>query len=113
MATRRVPTSIPASEFAAVVNQAKREIRHDVKAGVVPASVRSFSRLHDYVDANDYGGFAIEKTASPTFDRLVRSERRSDRILQTRIDFVNKVHEALDAWLKTGGLKPTKRTRAR
>jgi hypothetical protein len=109
MATRRVPTSIPASEFAAVINQAKREIRYDVKAGVVPASVRSFSRLHDYVDANEYGGFAIEETASPTFDRLARSDRRSDRTLQARIDFINKVQDALDAWLKAGGLKPAKR----
>lgn len=29
-------------------------IRNDQHAGAVPASVRSFAELHDYVDANDY-----------------------------------------------------------
>ncbi len=34
-------------------------IKSDVEAGIVPASVRSFSELHDYVDANDYGLEAV------------------------------------------------------
>lgn len=31
------------------------EIRQDVACGIVPATVASFSELHDHVDANDYG----------------------------------------------------------
>src|SRR5438874_1072359 len=32
------------------------DVTVDVKAGRVPITVRSFSQLHDYVDANGYGG---------------------------------------------------------
>jgi len=36
--------------------RAKREVLADVASGVVPATVQTFSELHDYVDANGYGG---------------------------------------------------------
>jgi len=39
-----------------VVARAQREIIDHVGAGVVPATVASFGELHDYVDANGYGG---------------------------------------------------------
>lgn len=32
------------------------EIIADVQIGVVPRSVRTFSELHNHVDANEYGG---------------------------------------------------------
>ena len=32
------------------------DVTVDVKAGRVPITVKSFSQLHDYVDANGYGG---------------------------------------------------------
>lgn len=34
----------------------KFEILTDMQAGIVPRSVGNFSELHDYVDANCYGG---------------------------------------------------------
>ena len=36
--------------------RAIREILEDMKNGVVPEHVSTFSELHDYVDANEYGG---------------------------------------------------------
>ena len=39
------------------IEQMKQEILEDIKAGRVPADCPSFSSLHDYVDANCYGGF--------------------------------------------------------
>lgn len=38
------------------VEQGKREILEDISNGRVPADVRDFSHLHDFVDANEYGG---------------------------------------------------------
>ena len=46
--------TIPTLE--ATVRRMKKEILADVVAGVVPDTVRSFAALHDYVDANRYGG---------------------------------------------------------
>lgn len=34
----------------------KAEILQDVKAGIVPSTVSEFAELHDFVDANCYGG---------------------------------------------------------
>jgi len=34
---------------------ATAQIRADVADGKVPATVRTFAELHDYVDANEYG----------------------------------------------------------
>jgi hypothetical protein len=38
------------------IDRAKAEVRHDIECGTVPLSVKSFSDLHSYVDANYYGG---------------------------------------------------------
>ena len=39
------------------IERMKQEILDDIEAGRVPADCPSFSSLHDYVDANCYGGF--------------------------------------------------------
>lgn len=67
-----------------VVERAKAEILKDIAKGVVPDSVASFSELHDYVDANWYGG-AFEGE----FDA-------SDECLY----FWNRVQGEVDEWLK-------------
>lgn len=88
--------------IAYAVKQAKAEIIAHVAAGVVPASdVASFGDLHDYVDANRYGG---------CFDLY----SRFDNDEATRI--ANEVQSALDEWIRSGGLRPagmTSRTLAR
>ena len=70
------------------VERMKREILADVRKGVVPVTCKSFSELHDYVDANCYGGFCEEG-----FD-------------ETKVDAVNAAQNAVDLWIKAGGLKP-------
>jgi hypothetical protein len=68
------------------VERAKREIRADITSGRVPASVASFAELHDYVDANGYGGaFEVEWNDSDEFNA-----------------FWNGVQSAIDAWIKAG-----------
>jgi hypothetical protein len=66
-----------------VVERAKREILWDVQNGTLPALVQCFSDLHDFADANAYGGGNDESANSR---------------------FWKKVHEQLGAWMKTGGL---------
>jgi hypothetical protein len=55
--------------------------------GTVPTTCASYSELHDYVDANGYGG---------AFEHDFDNEET---------DFWNAVQDAVDAWIKTGGLK--------
>ena len=90
--SRRLSRNPRASDFSAdelhaVVERAKKEVLAHVAAGIVPRTCASFSQLHDYVDANGYGG-AFERP----FDN-------------NETDFWNAVQDAVDRWIKQGGLK--------
>ena len=78
-----------ADELHAVVERAKKEVLAHVAAGIVPRTCASFSELHDYVDANGYGG-AFERP----FDN-------------NETDFWNAVQDTVDRWIKAGGLQGT------
>jgi len=45
---------------AAAVEQSKAEILADIEMGILPQTVKTFSELHDFVDANTYGGLCDE-----------------------------------------------------
>jgi hypothetical protein len=72
-----------------VVERAKTEILANVASGIIPSTCASFSELHDYVDANGYGG-AFERP----FDN-------------NETDFWDAVQDSVDRWIKEGGLKPS------
>jgi hypothetical protein len=76
--------------FNNAVDRAKLEIIADIAAGRVPSSVRTFSELHDHVDANEYGGLC-DPDAYGKFDT----------------GFANAVQSAVDTWLAGGGHKNT------
>lgn len=74
--------------FDIILNQAKKEILSDIKEGIVPDTVTSFSDLHDFVDANYYGGFCAENyEASKDFD------------------FEDEIQTKLDEWIKSEEFK--------
>jgi len=68
-----------------IIERAKAEIRQDVMAGVIPGNTYDFEKLHEYVDANEYGGFT-EGNAT------------------TDYDFIVEIQEALDAWMAQTGI---------
>lgn len=73
-----------------VIERMKREILADIEAGTVPATVRSYSELHDHVDANGYGG-AFEH------DELIDTPAWEEFI-----DQINRCQTVVDTWLRTG-----------
>lgn len=76
------------------VNKAKREILEDLSTGRFKADeITTFADLHDYVDANEYGGLCSD---SPWTD---------EGGLETYSDEANEVQDRLDAWIKAGGLR--------
>ncbi len=78
-----------ANAVAVVVEVAKKELLSDVARGIIPATVASFSELHDFVDANEYGGGCEEFDGS-----------------DEACSFWNQVQNAIDIWIKEGGLCP-------
>lgn len=77
--------------IAASVERAKVEILTDIRDEAVPV-VESFSELHDYVDANEYGGLCDE----PHPYGLEGEEW---------LQWGNAVQEALNIWIVGGGLR--------
>ena len=85
------------------VERMKREVLTDVKLGKVPATVKAFSDLHDYVDANEYGGFCEEEFV----DMLVQhfgGQNEGTGMPQGMLDFINSAQNSIDSWIKNGGL---------
>lgn len=69
------------------IAQGKTEILADIENGTVPEGIKTFSQLHDFVDANEYAGLAdiIDEFAN----------------IQEFYEFANAVQSALDSWLQT------------
>ena len=70
------------------VAHARREILAHVAAGVIPANVENYAALHDFVDANGYGGAFDDSPPAPVED----------------VDFWNAMQEHIDEWIRSGGL---------
>ena len=68
-----------------IVERSKAEIREDVLAGIIPDNTYDFEKLHDYVDANEYGGFTEDNFTADW-------------------DFVVDVQAILDKWMKQTGI---------
>lgn len=68
--------------LAVLVARMKQEIVDDMAEGTVPATVRDFASLHDYVDANEYGGLCSDNAHLST-------------------EFVAVAQHAVDGWLRS------------
>ena len=83
------------------IERSKAEILEDIAAGVVPGTVSSFSELHDYVDANEYGGLCEEGTWWNLAESDTDAAKEANGgIYLLHFDQSNAVQDAVDAWLK-------------
>ena len=78
----------------------KIEILADIQAGIVPVSVKDFSELHDYVDANCYGG---TEALLDELDAAATSDQEHTKALDTLCDLMNPAMEIINVWLANGG----------
>ena len=82
----------------------KRGIIEDVKSGRVPADCASFSALHDYVDANCYGGFCEEDLMDALLDHFGGHDE-NEGMPDALMDYFNEAQNSIDRWIKEGGIK--------
>ena len=84
------------------IERSKAEILEDMSTGVVPPTVCRFYQLHDYVDANEYGGLCESGTwwmlADDVPDEILELTNEGLSIIHT--DQSNAVQNAVDAWLQ-------------
>ena len=69
------------------VKTIKKSINVDIKSGLVPTTVSTFSELHDYVDANEY---------------LIEAYGGKFPFTQKGFKEANKLMDEIDQWLKNG-----------
>lgn len=74
--------------FENAFSQGKEEILNDIKTNVVPKNITCFSDLHDFLDANSYGGFC-------------ENEYQNSKDFKLE----NKVQIELDNWIKSDEFK--------
>ena len=78
----------------------KVEIVSDMRSGIVPNSVRTFSQLHDYVDANCYGG---SEALLDELDSHAANDADHTSALNVLCDLMNPAMEIVNEWLAAGG----------
>ena len=81
------------------IERSKAEILEDIAQGVVPGTVSSFSELHDYVDANEYGGLCSDAWfCLPEHADDLTVEANGGWLLH--FEHSAAVQDAVDAWLQ-------------
>lgn len=103
------PAKVPT--LAQTIARMKREILTDQFVGRFKArghrtgKITGFSDLHDYVDANEYGGFCDDEVADALIEHFGGRGLLDESLPDAYLDFMNAAQSAIDAWIKAGGLK--------
>lgn len=94
---------VRAASPAELAEKMKADILQDVANGDVPPTVASFSDLHEYTDANLYGG--TEKLLDAVTAQLPDTEAGHTTALNAVTDLMHRAVNIVDAWIKNGGLR--------
>ncbi len=81
--------TIDGTAIGEAIEQAKREILQDVQREIIPDTITTFGELHNYVDANEYGGLTIDAEHGTM-----------------STEAANIVQQAVHVWIQAGGLIP-------
>ena len=86
------------------IERSKAEILEDMAHGPVPVTVASFSELHDYVDANEYGGLCEDGFWTLPEDATDKEIADNDGfyLIGKHLDLANAVQDAVNLWITSG-----------
>lgn len=80
--------------MAASIELGMQQIQREIAAGRIPPTITEFSALHDYVDANEFGGLCDE---DGQWRSMFPRETAADE--EIFCEAVNRVQDALANWL--------------
>jgi hypothetical protein len=86
------------------IERMKKKIIEDVNNGIVPADCPSFSALHDFVDANCYGGFCEDDELQSLVDYFGGRDE-NEGMPDALMDYLNEAQNSIDLWIKAGGIQ--------
>ena len=84
------------------IGRIQTEIIDDVIHGPGPKTIMAFSDLHDYVDANEYGGFSDSVNNAYWWPEGGCTTRKGYQV-SMRLDEIAAVQDSIDVWLTTCG----------
>ncbi|CAG9180529.1 hypothetical protein LMG23992_04265 [Cupriavidus laharis] len=91
---RTVLTEEQDGAVAQSIELGKRQIQQEIATGRIPPTVTDFARLHDFVDANEFGGLCEDEGEwNRLFPRTSAAEE------DAFCEAANRVQEALGKWL--------------
>lgn len=102
--TQTTQTANFAAAVAKLVSRIKTEIVVDVQCGDVPDTVKSFSDLHNYVDANAYGCFWASDLELTHIADLINCYDADGNYSDELIAALNNAQNVITVWLQEGGL---------
>ena len=88
-----------------LVLRIKTEIVVDVQCGDVPDTVKSFSELHNYVDANAYGCYWAGDKELDSIATMIEGYDADGNFTDELVALINCAQNIIDAWLHAGGLR--------
>lgn len=83
--------------IARAVERGKRQIQLEIATGRIPPTITDFAALHDFVDANEFGGLCED---DGEWNRIF--PRNSVAEADTFCEAANCVQNALNEWLGSG-----------
>ena len=88
-----------------VIAQMKSEIIGDVRCLHVPVNVANFGELHDFVDANKYGGFIDDKLVDEMIAKFGGRDPVHEGMPEEVVEFTDSAQTAVSIWIESGGLE--------
>lgn len=98
------PPSWRSALLWSVIASMKLGIINDINIGIIPPTVKSFSDLHNYVDANEYGGFCIDTFADELIE-LFGGRGDDEGLPDGYMAFMNEAQNIIDAWIKNASAR--------
>lgn len=87
-----------------VIASMKLGIINDINVGIISPTVKSFGELHNYVDANEYGGFCIDTFADELIE-LFGGRDEDEGLPDDYVAFMNEAQNIIDAWIKNASAR--------
>lgn len=81
----------------------KEEIVLDVRGRTVPMDVKTFSELHYFVDANEYGEFCVDSVADAMIAYFGGRDEHEGMPVRM-LEYINAAQDAINEWIAAGGV---------
>jgi hypothetical protein len=96
------PQSVPTLDET--ILRMKFQVLIDVLTGRVSRNVASFGELHNYVDANCYGGLCEEQLSDALIKHFGGRDLPSEAMPDGMMNYINNAQNEINLWISSGDM---------